>query len=311
MAIVAATFLGFQIEGGVEEEMKRRLEAVEEELKGIGQATGLNQRPKGFHSGGYHGHGIAIDLNYDTNPYIATRTGRTFGGESGFIGGSEGRARAVEVYDRAVAFTFWETDTADVSIRVYDSIEETYDRFQTASDCLAYYLSHAFRWGDDSIWINRAPISHAHELADDDPAFAAISDKDDGERWPYQEAIEMLTETMESLGSSDNTRRRAITRQQPTWRNAHPNWPWSTPEQQYWQIVRDYEVVRAPMLQGSASAPITRTRNPANGFLDLPRDLVVSMVKTGRMWWGASDFGAGASGDMMHFDFGDHGNGAL
>lgn len=321
MKIVDATFLGMAVQGGVDNEMKRRLDAVEEDLRSayatsgesVGFETwcGLRQRPGGFHAGGYHGQGIAIDLNYDTNPYIATRTGSTFGGEAGFIGGSVGRALAVDVYDRAVSFTFSETDVADVSIRVNDSIEVTYDRFRFASDCLGYYLSHVFQWGDDRVWISRAPISQAQELADDDPAFAAISEGRHGERWPYSDAIQALTDTMESLGAGQVTRRFDVTDPRPAWRETHPNWPWSSPEQQYWQILRDYEVVRAPMLQGNASLPVTRTRNPANGFLDLPRHLVLSMVTTGRMWWGASDFGAGASGDMMHFDFGDHGQGSL
>ncbi|MFW2231192.1 hypothetical protein [Rhizobium sp. CRRU65] len=43
-------------------------------------------------------------------------------------------------------------------------------------------------------------------------------------------------------------------------------------------------------------------RNPRNGFLNLEKDLVVALRDVGCLAWGASDFGPGQSGDMMHFD---------
>ncbi|MER9255370.1 hypothetical protein NKI59_26920 [Mesorhizobium sp. M0598] len=43
-------------------------------------------------------------------------------------------------------------------------------------------------------------------------------------------------------------------------------------------------------------------RDPRNGFLNLSRDLVIALRDFGCLAWGASDFGPGASGDIMHFD---------
>jgi hypothetical protein len=43
-------------------------------------------------------------------------------------------------------------------------------------------------------------------------------------------------------------------------------------------------------------------RDPRNGFLNLAKDLVIALRDFGCLAWGASDFGPGASGDIMHFD---------
>jgi hypothetical protein len=48
--------------------------------------------------------------------------------------------------------------------------------------------------------------------------------------------------------------------------------------------------------QGSSS------RDPADGFLNLPRDLVVALRDHGCLAWGGIDLGSAESGDMMHFD---------
>ena len=43
-------------------------------------------------------------------------------------------------------------------------------------------------------------------------------------------------------------------------------------------------------------------RDPRNGFLNLSKDLVIALRDFGCLAWGASDFGPGESGDIMHFD---------
>ncbi len=78
-------------------------------------------------------------------------------------------------------------------------------------------------------------------------------------------------------------------------------------EQLYYRILRDYELVRIPMVIGSPSYSPAVTRNPARGFLDLRPEIVVALCDSG-MRWGACDFDAGASnGDMQHFDLADNG----
>ena len=43
-------------------------------------------------------------------------------------------------------------------------------------------------------------------------------------------------------------------------------------------------------------------RDPLNGFLNLPSDLVYALRQIALLSWGAIDFGPSASGDVMHFD---------
>lgn len=52
-------------------------------------------------------------------------------------------------------------------------------------------------------------------------------------------------------------------------------------------------------LPGSNFSP---GRNPRNGFLNLPVELVVALRERACLAWGAVDFGPDANGDMMHFD---------
>ncbi|MFN0104219.1 MAG: hypothetical protein ACKV2U_19305 [Bryobacteraceae bacterium] len=58
----------------------------------------------------------------------------------------------------------------------------------------------------------------------------------------------------------------------------------------------DLATLRKGVFTGSVS------RNPLNGFLNLDKDLVVALRDHACLIWGAVDLGAGASGDIMHFD---------
>lgn len=288
------TFLGqpFQNDRTLNPEMIRRLDAVAEKLAALHAESGstdplevwcgVREPHIGWRPGNHrHGSGSAIDINVSLNPYIVTRTGGTYGGEAAAHDQQEMRQRAAEVYDRAVAFTWTGADTADVSIRLHDSIEVTYDRFAVVSESLKTYLGAVFHSGPSVI--RRAPVPDVQNLPDGDPGFAAIP------------AAELLHDTPETAVAS-----LASLMDSEAWRADHGGWPY-TPEQQYWQLLRDFELVRTPMLHGDPRKPITSTRNPAKGFLHLGRDLVCELVRTGELLWGASDLGAGESGDVMHF----------
>ncbi|GHE16252.1 hypothetical protein GCM10011376_08620 [Nocardioides flavus (ex Wang et al. 2016)] len=54
-------------------------------------------------------------------------------------------------------------------------------------------------------------------------------------------------------------------------------------------------------LPGSNFASGDRVRDPLKGFMSMNRDLVIALRDSGRLAWGAIDFGA-ESGDIMHFD---------
>ncbi|WP_166351888.1 hypothetical protein [Phytoactinopolyspora limicola] len=261
----------------------REIHAADDTIEPFEKWCGFHEPHRGYRrGGGHHGTGRAIDFNYDTNPYIVTRTGQTLGGEAAAHDQPEMRQRAIEVCDRAVRLAFTSSDRADLSIRVNDSIETTYNRFATVSNCLVDYFAYIF--SDHLTTIRRPPIPRVHTLFDGDPAFQQIRANEisvDKDHAVFQ---------FETLFSD------------PHWQEAHPGW--MSAEEQYWQMLRDYEMVRIPMLRGDPRRPITETRNPARGFLDLRGEVVCELVRTGRMRWGASDFGARASGDIMHFDLG-------
>lgn len=297
-------FLGQTIVGDVNADLGSVLAAVEEDLRTTWRAenpeaaeteflawAGLNEPIIGRRpNAGHHTTGSAVDLNVTTCPYIVTRTGGTLGGEAGTPDAQTRRQAAVDVYDRAVAFGLSSLSKADVSIRVNDSIEVTYDRFRALSDALMFYFS----WAIDAtrVRVDRPPIPGVADLPDADQAFGAITEV----AWSAEEGIDALRTLFADAG----------------WQAEHPGWP-LTEDEQYWQILRDFELVRTPMLFGSAGAPVLATRNPAHGFLQLRRELVCSMIRIGdqvvgggqrTMRWGASDFGSAESGDVMHFDLG-------
>ena len=64
-----------------------------------------------------------------------------------------------------------------------------------------------------------------------------------------------------------------------------------------WQRIvrRDYDRL------SSGAVPFL-TRDPLKGFLNLPQELVVALRDKAGLAWGAVDFGARDSGDVMHFD---------
>ncbi|MGX7672508.1 hypothetical protein [Plantactinospora sp. DSM 117369] len=295
------TFLGQPITGGVNATMAQVLAAVEDDLWRTWKASpdegdfhtwaGLVEPSIGTRPGdGRHATGAAVDLNVTECPYIVTRTGETYGGEAAAHDQQEMRRRVVEVYDRAVAFFTVSGRRSDTSIRVNDTIEVTYDRFRELSDALVFYLSWAVSAAH--VRVNRPPIADAHALPDGHPALRAIPAPELAQ--PADAAIPAI----EFLYADE------------FWAQNHQGWPYG-PEQQYWQMLRDYETVRTPLLHGNPAQPITATRNPAHGFLQLRKELVCSLIHVGdaiigtrRMRWGASDFGARESGDVMHFDLG-------
>lgn len=300
------TFLGQRMRPGhgVNPVMVEVLQAVEADLVSTSQAQGIPEQEFttwasltepiiGWRSrNGLHGSGSAVDLNVDQCPYIVTRTGATLGGEAAAAQQRPMRQRAVEVYDRAVEFFSGTGQRADLSIRVNDTIEVTYDRFRLVSDALVFYLAWAF--SSVPVTVNRPPIADVQDLEDGHPEFDRIGAGELGRS--RDEAINGIA----SLFAD------------PDWAASHQDLP--SPEAQYYRMLRDYELVRIPMLYGNPTEPVTSTRNPCHGFLQLSRELVCSMINTGnqvlggrgRMRWGASDFGAQESGDIMHFDLGGH-----
>jgi hypothetical protein len=292
--LVTPTFLGQPTGAGVNPDMAAVLATVENDLQaqydglppdeqGATSFTawcGLHDEIIGWrHNAGYHASGSAVDLNVTTCPYIATRTNGTPGGESG--ADPAALAAAVAVYDRAVSFMEGsDAPAADVRAkRGSENHGDVWDRFMRVSGALSYYLAFAVR--SDLLRINRTPVPDAENASTD-----ALDGIPTTERWDKDQALGYIDQIL-SDGDFVQT---------------HPDWNQDT-ETTYYRILRDYELVRIPMEFGAPGPAPAHTRNPARGFLDLPRWVVVSLSDVGQLHWGAADFGP-QSGDMQHFDLG-------
>ena len=226
-----------------------------------------------------HSAGAAIDINPAANPYIVTRHGDVPGGEPGGDDLVAMRRRALAVFDRAMRFAGGSEAFADVEPRrPGEATDAVWRRFKAVSDALAEYLRCAV--DAEPAESTRVALENADEVGDDE-LLAAIPE---GERLPLDGAVAALATR---LGSASRARA------------------------QYVRIVRDYELVRIPLVIGAPSATPARTRNPARGFLHLPREIVTALCDQG-LRWGACDFpirpdGTSENGAMMHFDLADSG----
>jgi hypothetical protein len=328
--IVAATFLGNGVGGGVNPVMRTRLRAAETAIQATfsalpaaqqihfstGQPTTSHTDWAGITSvGGWrastssrHGSGSAVDLNYNTNPYIATGTVASPGGENGPGGGigtggtaavpgiDDARSRAIEVYQRAVTFIVNDgfeglPNLPQSDVRPRQTNETTgavYDRFRQTSDALRDYLQFAFMSGSPAAGnqVIRAPIPNV-ETATEAVLLARI---------PLTERRDQATAVAALDNFMRGPRASGIIEFNP--------WYALTPDEQYIRILRDYELVRVPMQFGAVSTSPAVTRNPANGFLDIRREVAIALVDQG-LHWLASDLTT-HSGDVMHFDIRDH-----
>ena len=235
----------------------------------------------------FHASGSAVDIGYDLQPYIVTRTQvgdeTVYGGEAAGANLQAERRAAAEVYDRAVQFVFG-VAAADVSARrPGETTSAVYQRFSQTSRALSYYFRHAFL--EEPTAVLRRPVQNIETISDAD-LLAAIPTT---ERRPETEAIADLDTYIDA-----------------DFRTRHPGWTLS-PRETYMRMLRDYEHVRIPMQRGAPSASPANTRNPTRGFLDLKREVVEALVDVGHLRWGAADFGAHQSGDVHHFDLGNHG----
>jgi hypothetical protein len=231
--------------------------------------------------------GKAVDLNLDTNPYIVTRTGSTFGGENdGEVLSQSRRARVAEAFDRAMSFG-GPGRTADIRTRrPGESTTDVYLRFRSVSRSLMSYMSFAILPSGPSL-VFRHVVPDA-ENADYDALLVAIpTDGPLAERWDVDTAVQELTDFLTRFPVSLPFPFVGI--------DAFRAW--------HAQILRDYEVIRLPLVSGPSSSDPKKTRNPVNGFMDLRREVVEAMCDSaiGNLKWGACDLGDGESGDMMHF----------
>jgi hypothetical protein len=283
------------------------------------EVTGLGQVPSesGFASwcniqdlvgwqfrGGQHRRGSAIDIEPTFNPYVATKTGNTFGGEeykgdssdpatvilhndpllSGLPNGA--RVRAVEAYGHAWELRFGPGKVPDVSgFRTNnpgETLEQAYDRFFDLHTTLITYFDLAF-------------------LA---PSKTTLQASDPGQQRSFGDQ----GQDPASFLSMVNVYRPNFFKFLPT----------KTAELRalFDKVRTDYDRMRLVMVTGALtkSAPpnagfagsgliLPASRDPRRGFLRIRKQIAVILRQHVKRW-GALDFGAAANGDIMHFDRG-------
>ena len=335
--VTAHSFLGLNIGGGINPTLASRLDDVAAQLRLDYQAShgtpaandtdvrnwaGINSmrgwRQRNSPSTSKHCSGSAVDVNYDNQPYIVTRSmvnGReVLGGELAGAGLTTQRQATVNVFDRAKEFVFGRINIvvpitlpftsisipipislpnrADVSERrTGESTGAVFDRFKETSDALATYLSLAFDTAPDTV--SRQPINNIETASE-----AVLLRK-----------IPVTERKSEAAGIADIE---AYIRSHLTTAGTGQAFHFSTGDvgrarEFYFRMLRDYEHVRIPMVRGNPVARPANTRNPARGFLDMTREFVVAMADVGSLRWGIADLGAAESGDTHHFDLGNHG----
>jgi hypothetical protein len=315
--LVSHNFLGNSLE--VNPVMARRLTDAEQNIRAAFDSLGPNHASRVHFGGGQktlrewagilsgrgwrtgsstskHASGSAVDLNYALQPYIVTRTivgGRTtLGGELAGASLTTERQNAADVYDRAVRFTSLApnamTLTAPMQVRAAgETTRDAYRRLLGVDQAMNGYFRHVML--EEPTEVRRQPIANI-EGASEAELLAGIP------------RTERRDET-QAIGDLDALMGTRFTQ---TWRNTHAGWT-LTPRQTYFRILRDYEHARIPWVKGNPVARPPVTRNPTRGFLHMIEAVVVALADVGRLRWGAIDFGPASSGDVHHFDLGDHG----
>jgi len=118
---------------------------------------------------GWHGKGLAVDVDYTLNPYVATRTGARLGGEAAGAA-LPVRKPAVEACDRACAQAYGPGATADLSARRRgESTAAVFDRFELVNVAVRGYFGRYF--SAEARTIKRRPVANAAGAE----AFAALA----------------------------------------------------------------------------------------------------------------------------------------
>ena len=279
------------------------------------EVTGLGQTPSesGFKTwcgvtdlvgwqfrGGQHRRGSAIDLDANLNPYIATKTNASFGGEAYDANGMSGsdarlaaapdgiRPRAVVAYQNAVDLRFGKGTTFSIaSFRgeaPAETIGDAYDRFFQLHITLVAYFDLAYQ----------NPDPKKTNLLASDPGAERPFGKDASESGSFLERVE--------------------THRVKKFLTNLPSKP-AELQQLFDQIKDDYARLRLVMVTGDLTdvgvgkgfagtrMKLTASRDPARGFLRIRKQIAV-ILRDHLARWGAIDFGVFASGDIMHFDRG-------
>jgi hypothetical protein len=258
----AGHFLGLAIEDNIHPEIQTHLTQAEKALRDKGLSDkasdwGIYKIDGGGPESGGHRWGLAIDINYDSNPYVLHEAGEV-----------DLDRQLRQVYNRIAWFILGkdrsdlgEMITQGISPSGFKSISDAYDRLQEESKAMVRY----FQFMRDRSLLKLF-------VQEEWPNIPQHFVKPDVDQW-----ISIMKQDYLILGGVLDGKRA------PTIKK------------------NDGEYADRPFSGGDATR-----RDPAKGFLDIPRPIVEALTisadeKNRRLKWGAIDFLGGVSGDVMHF----------
>lgn len=288
--VVQATFLGLPISGGVHKEMLPRLREVEKRLGFKSGSPGADQHGvgtiSGYQSPGFrslHSWGLAVDINYATNPYIMHEAGE-----------EKLDKQLGPVYHRIARLMLRRDSVIPKGITGSGGPKGFYSQLVEESDAMQKYfklmqdlpaLEKFVQTTDGAAGLKLAFSASSTSAADvqrqmmNDWSLLTTS------KGPAIPAGPNATEVCPSAGACTQ-------KPYPKATSASGDRPFA----------------------GAKNAAPPAGRSPVNGFIDLRPELVTALTDANLLGgpglrWGATDFG-GQSGDVMHFDMGNQGVGS-
>ncbi|HWB83645.1 MAG TPA: hypothetical protein VG675_05870 [Bryobacteraceae bacterium] len=291
----SARFMGLPISGGICTAILPNLRAAEAALQRIGTAASLGIRTvsafqgNGFH--GYHSWGVALDINYTTNPYIMNEHGEAVLDQ-----------QLRPVFERICQFMIINDpnhpDAGSViprlgSIRQSRTVQQIYLAIQAESNAMKRYFTLMRDGGALQQYLNSPDgrQGYLRVYGPDGANPSGMSLPTNQSRVPDARSVQLQ---MESDWTVLTTRPIPQVIPPPSTSNythANTNFQAALPIP---KGDRPFDASGGGVLSG---------RSPLNGYLDLSQELVQAMIHA-QFRWGAIGFGP-ESGDIMHFDAGD------
>ena len=295
----SASFMGIPITGGVCRAMLPSLRSAEGALRKIGTAATLGVRSvSGFQGNGFHGYhswGLAVDINYTTNPYIMNENGE------GVLDRQLG-----PVFNRICHLMIVNDpnhpDSDSIIPRLGElrrnrQLQQAYDSIHAESDAMQRYFNLMKDGNALQTYLN-TPIGYQGYLA----AFGP-----DGFNPAGVSVAPTQTLLPDALGvqhqmEADWT---ALTSRSIPPVTAPPSNATACYPDLLFQSAKPIPKGDRPF-DGPGGKSLLEGRSPLAGYLDLSFELVRALVNAS-LRWGATDFGT-ESGDIMHFDCGNQGS---
>jgi hypothetical protein len=294
----SASFMTIPITGGICRAMMPALAVAETALRRIGTAATLGIRSlSGFQGDGFHGYhswGLAVDINYTTNPYIMNENGE------GVLDRQLG-----PVFNRICRLMIVNDPNHPESVSIVPRLGElrrtrqlaqAYAAIRAESDAMQRYFALMLDGAALQRYLN-TPAGYQGYLAAFGPGGASAAGRS---VVPNQSTPpDALAVQHQMQGDWTVLTSRDIPQTQLPPSNATACYP-------------DLMFQSAPRIpkgdrpfDGPGGQSLLQGRSPLTGYLDLSEELVRALVGA-HLRWGATDFGP-ESGDIMHFDCGNLG----